>query len=50
LLLVETILTRWMLKRHFCYRRSKDERSIDIQSWCQERLRMRQEEHFQVKL
>jgi methionine synthase I (cobalamin-dependent) len=23
LLLVETILTRWMLKRHFCYRRSK---------------------------
>jgi hypothetical protein len=39
-----------MLKRHFAIEEVKDERSIDIQSWCQERLRMRQEEHFQVKL
>jgi 5-methyltetrahydrofolate--homocysteine methyltransferase len=25
-----------MLKQHFCYRRGKDERNIDIPSWFQE--------------
>jgi 5-methyltetrahydrofolate--homocysteine methyltransferase len=44
LLLVETIFdTKAAL---FAIEEVKDERSIDIQSWCQERLRMRQKNTF----